>query len=137
MLLRQKPFKEWITVYYEPGKITEDRLLKLLRERRCARARLDRAEAVPVTVMNPQVGPGDLVQLRVSPELKAAAGHLSLPKGWKVVGNPSASKGTDGTTWFSIQTDVKTAPGTHGISLAREGEEAVALTVEVVRKVGS
>ena len=42
MLVRSKPFKEWVTVYFDPDKMSETKLLQLLRERRCPRAALDR-----------------------------------------------------------------------------------------------
>ena len=55
MLMRGKPFREWVAVYYDPAKTGEEKLLKLLREGRCPRSRLDREEGEAFTVMNPVV----------------------------------------------------------------------------------
>ena len=67
-LLRNNPFREWVTVYFDPTKITEEAILKLLRERRCPRAEQVRADGKPLTVMNPFIGPGGVVQIRVTTE---------------------------------------------------------------------
>ena len=60
-LLRRKPFGEWVTVFYEPKKVTEAQLLAWIKANRCPRAALVR-EKDPAGVMNPFVAAGDVVQ---------------------------------------------------------------------------
>lgn len=134
MLVRMSPFREWIAVYYDPKRITEEKLLALLRERRCASAKVDRIETAPLTVMNPFVGPGDVVQLRVDTRKTPRVTKVKLPEDWAIVGKPGGSSGSEGLTYFTIQVPSKADLGKRKVILCIEEGEPLEATVEVVQR---
>ncbi len=80
MLVRDNPFKEWVTVFYDPDQISEEKLLSLLRERRCPKATLDRPGDGKLTVMNPYVGAGGIVQFKTISRPTAKLSTSPCPK---------------------------------------------------------
>lgn len=131
MLVRNKPFGEWVTVYYDADETTEKALLALLRTRRCPKAALIRTEGRAATVMNPFVAPGDTVQVRIAPGRRDALGAMTLPDGWKVGGGKNGGPVEEGV---SIQVPREAAQGEAVLDL-RIGDRSVKLAVTVVRKV--
>jgi hypothetical protein len=136
MLVRGNPFREWIAVYYDPARITEEKLVELLRKRRCPSARLDRAGEGPLTVMNPSVGPGDVVQMCLAAEKNPGIDKVTFPDDWKLVGGPGGFSDPDGVTWFTVKVAAEEKQGKHEVVLhPREGDPLKA-SIEVVRKHG-
>jgi hypothetical protein len=115
MLIRESSLREWIAVYYGPAKISEEKLLKLVRERRCPQSTVERTEGSPLTVMNPQVGPGDVVQLRLAAEAKQTVQKVELPDGWSLVGEQEGFMDGDGVTYFTIRVAPKEKVGMHKV----------------------
>lgn len=136
MLVRGKPFREWVTVYYDPKRINEEKLLQRLRERGCKSAKLEREAHSPLTVMNPYAGPGDVVQMRLAGKGKQVVKKLELPEGWKPEGKPCGYVDSDGVTWITVRAPAKAKTGKQKLLLRTAAGEAVEAVVEVVRKVG-
>jgi hypothetical protein len=134
MLVRDNPFKEWITVYFDPEQITEEKLLSLLRERRCPKATLDRPGEGKLTVMNPYLGAGGIVQFKTTSPPDGKALRVTLPEGWKWVGPESGSiDKEEGVTYFSAQAPAKASLGKCLISISSENAGEMKSSVEVVR----
>ena len=136
MLVRNSPFKEWVTVYYEPEKITEEKLLELLRKRRCPRSALDRTPGDKLTVMNPYVGPGGIVQLQIAPSPANRPFQPKLPEGWKIVGPATGAEGEDGKSYMSIQVPDQAKAASYTLTVKTGDKQTTAAAVEVVRRVG-
>jgi hypothetical protein len=136
MLVRSKPFREWVTVYYDPERITEEKLQARLRERGCRSAKLEREAGSPLTVMNRFAGPGDLVQIRFGGKDKPAVQKVELPVGWKLVGKPRGHMGEGGVRWFTVRLPAKADQGKQKLLFHPAEGDAIEAVVEVVRKVG-
>ena len=136
MLVRGKPFREWVTVYYDPKRISEEKLLQRLRERGCRSAKLDREAGSPVTVMNPFVGPGDLVQVRLGGMDKSAVKKVELPEGWKLAGKPGGFVDKDGVTWLTVWVPEGAKQGKQTVRIHPAEGDVIEAAVDVVRKVG-
>ena len=136
MLVRQKPFREWVTVYYDPERISEEKLQARLRERGCKSARLDREEGSSLTVMNPFVGPGDVVQVRFGGKDKQAVKKVELPEHWKLLGKPGGFVDEGGVRWFTVRIPEKADQGKRKLLLHFAKGDPIEAVVEVVRKVG-
>ncbi|MFK7852146.1 MAG: hypothetical protein AB8D78_14310 [Akkermansiaceae bacterium] len=134
MLVRYKPFREWIAVYYDPKLITEEKLGDYLRERRCGSAKLEREESSPLTVMNRIVGIGDLVQLRISAGGTSSIKKVALPEGWKLVGEPSGTRDSSGVTYLTVRVPAKEKFATYSILLHPNEGDPLKAEVEVVNK---
>lgn len=136
MLVRNTPFREWVTVYYEPSKITEAKLLELLRKKRCPRAALDRTPGDKLTAMNPVVGPGGIVQLQATLPANRDPLKWKLPDGWQLVGPATGSKGEDGKTYVSVQVPGEAKAASYSLAVSTSNKETTTSAVEVVRRVG-
>ena len=130
MLVRNKPFGEWITVYFDPDKITEETLLALLKKKRCPRAAISRKEGMDATVMNPFVAPGDTVQVQLDPERRTQLRGMTLPNGWKVAGQ---KEGGPAEGDLLIQVPQKAAQGEVELKLQFR-DRTIKVNVTVVRK---
>jgi len=136
MLVRSKPFREWVTVYFDPAKVSEEKLLRLLRERRCPRASLDRKTDDKLTAMNPFVGPGGVVQLQVPQLPDGHAPGVDLPADWKLVGPETGVAGKDGKLYLSVQVPAKVEAKKYTLGVSVPKHRTVQTEVEVVRRVG-
>lgn len=136
MLVRSSPFREWVNVYYDPTQINEAKLLKLLRARRCPKAALDRPQAAPLTLMNPAVGPGGIIQLQVSPETALEIQRTELPPEWKLIGPAKQKVAAKATIYLSVQVPADSKHGKFPIRLHPVTGGPLEATAEVVRKVG-
>ncbi len=136
MLVRMKPFKEWITVYFDPEKTSENKLLKLLQQRRCKSSKLARSENDKVTAMNPFASPGEIIQLRIAGTPEKNGFKITLPNGWKVTGDAKGVKHNDGKTYLSILVPEKTPLKKYIIGLALAGDKTLDTEVEIVRGIG-
>ena len=145
MLVRNSPFKEWVTVYFDPEKTNESKLLEFLRARRCPSARLDRIEQAGLTAMNPFVGPGGVVQLRWDYPNGDQPPELTLPSDWVLKGSSASTKENSEQTeqaknaeqrFYSIQVPTNTRSGQQTISAVSPDGKTYTVTVEVVRRVG-
>jgi hypothetical protein len=130
MLVRNKPFGEWVTVYFDPDKITEETLLGLLKKKRCPKAATIRREGMDATVANPFVAPGDTVQVQVDPDRRTQLRGMSLPDGWKVAGH---EEGGPAEGDLLIQVPPKAAQGETELKL-QFPDRTVKVNVTVVRK---
>ena len=139
MLVRNKPFKEWVTVYFDPKKTSEKKLLKLLRERLCPRSELDRGEDKVLTAMNPFVGPGGIVQLRLASPKHKKSYSFSLPEGWQVTGNKEGvsheDRDEDDGAYYSVRVPANAKAGKHDIKVALPSGQTETITVEIVRRI--
>ena len=86
MQLRGRPFGEWILVYYDKSKITEEKLLNLTKNNGCKRAAVIRDQVVKsgkssALIINPYICPGDTVVLKINSDGSEKI-QLELPKGW-------------------------------------------------------
>ena len=102
-LLRRVPFGEWVTVYFDPKKHTEEQLLARIRATRCPRAQHVTAPGI----RTPFVAAGDVVQL----ETTSTITRIEAPDGWKpVVGtaNIQLPKDAKSTTLTAHLADGKT-----------------------------
>jgi len=134
MLVRDTPFREWVTVYFDPKQTSEDKLLSLLRERRCPKATLDRSPNDKFTVMNPYVGPGGIVQIKTTSPPDDPPPRVTLPEGWKMVGpETGVIDKQEGATYFSVQVPATTKPGTCSIGIRSPKLGILEASVEVVR----
>ena len=87
--------------------------------------------------MNPQVGPGDLVQLRLAAEGKNTVQKVEVPAGWSLVGAQEGFTAPDGVTYFTIQVARKEKAGIQKLRLIRnDGAQPFEPEIEVVRKMG-
>ena len=140
MLVRNKPFKEWITVHYDPKKTSEDKLLKLLRERRCPRATLDRNDDGVLTAMNPYVARDGIVQVRLDSPTHKKHYTLTLPEGWRLIGNKDGvyaeDRDEDDGAYFAIQVPAYLKQGEFTIEARHANGPVESTTVEVVREIG-
>lgn len=136
MLVRNKPFKEWVTVYFDPEKIAETKLLQLLRERRCPRSALDRETGDKLTAMNPFVDPGGIIQLQVEPPPEGRQLQVNLPDEWKLVGNEKGVADKDGKLYFSVQVPAKAEAKKYTVGFSIPKLHTIQTEVEVVRRVG-
>ncbi len=130
-----KPFKEWVTVYYDPEKITEAKLLKLLHERRCKSSKVDRVVNDEFTAMNPFVSAGEIAQIRIPDSGKEAAAKMTLPEGWKIVGEAKGVTHKDGKTYLSLLIPKKAGQKKYVIGMTLADKKALKTTVEVVRRI--
>jgi hypothetical protein len=135
MLVRMKPFKEWINVYYDPETTSEAALLKTLHEKRCASATADQVVKDDLTVLNPFLSAGEIVQLRIAGVPKGKAIDVALPDGWKVVGDSKGFSGKDGKTYLSIQVPAKAAQKKYKVGVKIPDEKTLEAEIEVVRKI--
>lgn len=90
MALRQRPFGEWVIVYYEAGKTDTEKLLKRLRANKCPRAKhivgkVETKGAVGLVSVNPIVVRGDLLQFDIKSKGKKAKIAVKAPDGWTVL----------------------------------------------------
>lgn len=86
MLVRSKPFGEWLIVYYNPSEIQATTLLKLLRKRKCKKALIVKTEAQKIEILTPFAAAGDVVQLKMEKHKLASLKGMKLPTNWKVAG---------------------------------------------------
>ncbi|MEJ6699742.1 MAG: hypothetical protein QNL01_02110 [Akkermansiaceae bacterium] len=135
MLVRMKPFKEWIYVYYDPEKTSEAKLLKTLHENRCASATADQFVKDDITVLNPFLSAGEIVQLRITGVPKGKALDASLPDDWKVVGDSKGFSGKDGKTYLSIKVTPKVAQKKYKVGVKISDDKSLEAVIEVVRKI--
>jgi hypothetical protein len=135
MLVRQKPFKEWVAVYYDPDATNEEKLLKLLRARRCPRASVDRVDHEKFTAMNPFVSEGEVVQLRIADMPKDESPDLVLPAGWRAIGDAIGFSDKAGRNFISIQVPAKSEQKKYKVSLKISEVEMLETDIEVVRNV--
>lgn len=135
MLVRNKPFKEWVTVYYDPEKTNEEKLLKLIRAKRCPRASQVRVANEKFTAMNPFTSEGEIVQLRIADVPKDKAPELVLPEGWKVFGDAKGFPDSKGKTYISVQVPAKAKQQAYKIGIRISEDKKLETEVEVVRKV--
>ncbi len=136
MLFRRAPFKEWITVYYDPEKISEQKILKLLHQRRCKSSKLDRLENDKLTAMNPFASSGEIIQLRITGIPKNDGYKIKLPDGWKITGDANGVKHEDGKTYLSIKVPEKTPQKKYNIGLTLAEGGTLEIQVEIVRGIG-
>ena len=131
-LLRSSPFGEWVNVFYDPAKTDEAKLLQLIKERDCPRAK--RTTGKTQSVLNPIIAPGEPIQIKF--ELKQDSGlsrKTELPKKWELVGNADFRKGANVIT---IQTPKSIPQGTKEFELEFDSGEKVRAVVDVVQQVG-
>ncbi len=97
---------------------------------------MDREETGPVTVMNPCVGAGDVVQLRLDGKDKPVITKVELPNDWKLVGESRGFVASDGTTWFTVQVPEDAEQGKQTLRLHPAEGKVMEAAVEVVRRIG-
>lgn len=136
MLVRNKPFEEWITVYYDPKSITEEKLLKLLRERRCKKSKPVRRENEQLTAMNPYASAGDIIKIRVGNPPKETAPQIILPEGWLIAGDKKGEQYPDGKTYLCIKVPEDAPQKKYNISLKTDTEKVINAEVEIVKAIG-
>jgi len=136
MLMRGKPFREWVAVYYDPKRTSEEKLVKVLHARRCGGAKVDRNEAPGLTVMNPCVGAGDVVQIRLDGKNKPAVSKVELPEEWELVGGPGGIVDSGGVRWITVRVPKGAEQGNRLLRLHPAEGKPIEVAVEVVRKVG-
>ena len=132
-LLRRSPFGEWVTVYYDPKKVSEGELLKWIKANRCPRA-AQVIEATESAVLTPYVARGDTAQIRIKVAKEATLETIKLPEGWRLLN--ADKKLSSGNNYLSIQTPGDAASGEIEISLKPEGSEQFSGKITVVEQVG-
>ena len=134
MQLRNRPFGEWILVYYDKSQVTEQKLLEFTKTRGCKRAAIIREKEVKAgstkaTVINPYICAGDVIAVQISSNGKEKI-SLELPEGWKA----EIPATVDGTKTFFIQTSKTTGQGKKVLKL-KSGNTAAELVCNSVRKI--
>lgn len=135
MLVRMDPFKEWVTIYFDPEKMTEEKLLELLHERRCKSSQLDRVDHQDFMAMNPFVSAGEIAQIRISQANRDALSKVTLPDGWKVVGDANGVSHKDGNIYLSLKVPEKAEQKRYSIEVTLADKKVIKTTVEVVRRI--
>ncbi len=146
MAVRNKPFREWNVVYYDPKKTDLEKIEKRLRQKGCPKARRDvakpkKSRGVTLVVENPVVTPGDCVLVSVKlPKGRTGKASLVPPQKWKVrAGKERAVKGGKTPALLALQTTRKTPPGKHEFRVKVHVVGKVLtfkVEVELVKKVG-
>lgn len=137
MLLRRKPFREWITVYYDPAKTDEAKLLKILHSKRCKSSKVDRTASEKFTAMNKYASEGELVQLRIADAPKDQVPELDLPTGWEIFGDKNGYRNENGETFISVKVPLKAEQKNYTISLKGADGKGLETQVGIVRKIPS
>ncbi len=134
-LLRNRPFGEWVTVYYRPGDTGEAELLAWMKKAGCPRATLvrDRGRSV---VLNPVVAPGDAVQVRVGAAAATTLRAASLPEGWRLLAPPRGGDVAAGGSYIWVQVPRSAARGHVAVEFTLGDGTRVKGALAVVRQVG-
>ena len=136
MALRQRPFGEWVVIYYHPAKTNGREILRQLQRGGCKRARLIREEGEHATVMNPIITPGNLVQWRVRLREPAQVKTLVLPEGWALHGGARLpGELAAGTHYLSLQSPTKARKGQAAFRLEFRERAPLTGSAEVVSRV--
>ena len=134
MQLRNRPFGEWILVYYDKSLITEQKLLELAKARGCKRAAIIRenemvADKTKATIVNPYICAGDVIAVQISSNGKEKI-SLDLPQGWKA----DIPQFVSGTQTFFIQT-TRDIPVGKKVFTLKSGNKTVGLVCHTVHKI--
>ena len=111
--MRRSPFGEWVNVFYDPSQTNEATLLQLIKNRQCPGAQhITDSQGY---ALNPVIGPGDPVQLRIeSAQPVEMTAESQLPQGWQLAGQAS---GGEGIQIVTLATPGNTAQGDEDIAL--------------------
>ncbi|MFT5109291.1 MAG: hypothetical protein ACI9UA_004938 [Pseudoalteromonas tetraodonis] len=63
--------------------------------------------------MNPSVGAGGILQLRIAAGKNPGIEKVELPKDWKLVGDPAGFRDPDGVTYFTVRASADAKKGKH------------------------
>ena len=131
-LLRRSPFGEWVTIYYDPAKVSTEDLLKWIKANRCPRAAWISSEG-DSAILNPFIASGDTVQIRLTATKDALLDSVSLPKGFQLVGDGKVSRGEN---LLSVQIAKDARAGDYEVALAAEESVEFKGRVSVVQQIG-
>lgn len=142
MLVRSRPFGEWVAVYYDREKTDANRLLERLRTSHCREARpvapaTGRLGEAEFAIMNPVLAPGDFLHVEARlPDGSALNVRITVPEGWTLP-DGAARELKAGTTRCDVQLPRDTKPGTRSLIFERVDQEGgsgakVELKVDVV-----
>ena len=134
MQLRRKPFGEWVLIYFDKTKITEEALLSLAKNKGCKRAAIIRDKKkdlgkTSVTLMNPYICPGDSIALEISSDGSEKI-ELELPEGWSCKMPDTIS----GTATVFIKTTAKAKRGEFTVKF-KNGLKSADLNCHIVEKI--
>lgn len=120
-----------MNVYYQPEKVTEAKMLAMIRKGGCPNSRIIRS-AEDSTTMNPYVAAGDTVQIRLKLSAANNVTVTGLPKGW-VADNTGGQLG-GGVHYLNIRTPKSTSDGNYAVQV-KVGESVKKFPVSVVKLV--
>ena len=127
-LIRRIPFKEWTVVYYNPGKIDEQTLLRLIKAHRCPRAEIERSPGV----LNPVIAGGDSLIVSLNAENATTLKSADLPEGWAA---PIGQKLKKGRNLIAIRTASDVLKGQQSFKLTAAHSTPIKFRAEIVARV--
>ncbi len=131
-LLRNQPFGEWVNVFFDPSKISEAQILKLIKAKNCPRAQHITGEFI----LNPFIAAGDPIQLSFENDQDTTLSALQLPKNWKLIGLEIGSPLKKGTHTITITSSKSSKKGRHPIKLSFSDGSQIEDQVTLVRQIG-
>jgi len=144
MLVRSRPFGEWVVAYYDSTKTDAAKLLERLRANGCKKAKRNeplsgRLNDAEVTLFNPVVAPGDFLHIEVKlPDDASADVKIVPPDGWAVPDGAERSLKA-GVTRCDVQLPRDAKAGTQAVAFERTAQggakQELKLNVDVVRRV--
>ena len=127
-----KPFSEWVLVYFDKSIISEEKILGIIKKR-CSGAKIARDKEVKigsssVTVLNPYLGPGDSIAVKVTSDGSEKI-ELKLTEGW----THKMPEKITGTMTIFVRSDSKASQGKYKIKF-KSGSEVKELDCSIVKK---
>lgn len=134
MQLRRKPFGEWILIYYDKSKISEEALLSFAKKRGCKRASLIKGKKIQSSnisaqALNPYLCKGDTAVIELSSNGLEKL-RLELPEGW----SGSVPETISGTETVFIRTPSNVKQGEYKIHF-KNGSEQQSVIFNIVEKI--
>lgn len=132
MSVRYHPFGEWVIVYFDPEKTSEDALLKKIRNNGCPKAALVRGKKESIA-LTPIITPGDTALIQIQLEQDTSLTAIDLPEGWLI--SSELNNLEEGTHLLSIRTPSRTAKKKRTITLKDDDGEDYEFHIELVSRV--
>lgn len=130
MLVRRSPFAEWVVVYFDPAKIDESKLLRLIRNGGCRNANLVRSKGNNLA-MNSYIAGGDMIQLQIHLEKPQKISIPKLPKAW-VISQDLTQPLPEGPHFLNIRVPKSTSKGVYKYQVLAEKQKILDVESHVV-----